>query len=220
LVERLQKLGVLDHTLILFLSDNGCSAEGGPGGFHRGDTSAPIGTATTYASAGLEWANVSDTPLRRFKKSTHEGGIASPLIAHWPAGITRRGEFVQQPGHVMDLMPTCLELAGAEYPPARQSRVLPPLEGRSLVPAFGGEAMAREALYWEHLGNRAVRAGDLKLVAAHKDAWELYDLAADRTELVDLAEQCPDKVAELAARWDAWALRCGVEPWPVKSPKK
>ncbi len=219
LIDKLKTLGVFENTVIMFLSDNGCSAEGGPGGFRRGNRSAPIGTPTTYASAGLEWANVSDTPLQRFKMSTHEGGISTPLIVHWPAGIDRRGDFERQPGHVVDLMPTCLELAAAEYPFRRGDKDLIPLEGRSLVPAFAGNQIERDdALYWEHQGNRAIRDGNWKLVAAHRGPWELYDLAADRTELNDLAKKHPDRVKQLSARWQAWADRCGVKPWPVKRP--
>lgn len=216
LVARLNEHGILDKTLFLFLSDNGCSAEGGPGGFSRGLDGAPIGTAESYASVGLEWANVSDTPFRKFKISVHEGGIASPLIAHWPAGISRRGEFERQPGHVVDLMPTCLEVAGATYPRDRNGRATLALEGRSLVPAFRGDAVERGGLYWEHQGNRAVRIGQWKLVADHRGDWELYDLQADRTELNDLADENPEKVNELAAQWTAWAERCGVKPWPVR----
>jgi arylsulfatase A-like enzyme len=113
LVARLKELGQFENTLILFLSDNGCSAEGGPGGFSRGRPDAPIGTGLSYASAGLEWANASDTPFRKFKSSTHEGGIATPLIVHWPAGIAARGQLRHQVGHVIDVMPTLVELTGA-----------------------------------------------------------------------------------------------------------
>ena len=158
LIDTLKELDVFDNTLILFLSDNGCSAEGGPGGFRRGDKKAAIGTATTYASAGLEWANVCDTPYRRFKMNTHEGGISTPLIAHWPRGISRRGELEWQSGHVIDLMPTCLDLAKADYPASRDGRPLVPLEGSSLVPAFDKLAISRGPSFWEHPGNRALPA--------------------------------------------------------------
>lgn len=215
IVECLKQHDRFENTLILFLSDNGCSAEGGPGGFRRGDTSKPIGTGPTYASAGLEWANVCDTPLRRFKMSTHEGGVSTPLIAHWPKGISARGEFSHQVGHVIDLLPTCAELAGADYPQERNGQSIIPLEGRSLVPAFRGE-VADRTIYWEHQGNRAVRFGDWKLVAAHRQPWELYHLATDRTELHDRAAEYPEKVAQLKTMWQDWAERCGVRPWPVK----
>ncbi|MEZ6065202.1 MAG: arylsulfatase [Planctomycetaceae bacterium] len=219
LVSRLQELGEWDNTVFLFLSDNGCSAEGGPGGFRRGDQSQPIGTPTTYASLGLEWANVSDTPFRRFKMSTHEGGISTPLIVHWPAGLGRQGEFERQPGHVIDLLPTCADLAGIDVgTPAGDSRMLP-VEGRSLLPALRGESIECDAIYWEHEGNRAIRAGDWKLVAPHNQPWELYNLAEDRTELRDLAKDDRERVIALRTRWQKWADRCGVAPWPVKKPK-
>ena len=219
LIEQLETLGCFDDTLILFLSDNGCSAEGGPGGFSRGVEGAPLGTGLSYASAGLEWANVSDAPFRKFKMSVHEGGIATPLIAHWPAGIGRRGEIKHQVGHVIDLLPTCLEAAGAPYPAERNGTATLPLEGISLVPAFRGEPLARqEPLYWEHQGNRAIRDGDWKLVASHNQPWELYDMAADRTELNDLADHRPEVLERLRRQWEAWAEACGVLPWPVRRP--
>ena len=152
-VAALEESGTLENTLLLFLSDNGCSAEGGPGGFSRGEPDAPIGTGASYASVGLEWANANDTPFRKFKMSVHEGGVASPFIAHWPAGITRTGEIEHQPGHVIDLMPTCLELAGADYPESRNGIPILPFEGRSLVPAFVGDPIDREAIFYEHQGN-------------------------------------------------------------------
>ena len=216
LVAKLKEHGVFENTVIMFLSDNGCSAEGGPGGFSRGKKDAPIGTGLSYASAGLEWANVSDTPFRRYKMSTHEGGIASPLVVHWPAGLKRRGEVESQPGHVIDLLPTCLDLAKAEYPTQRDGKATIPLAGQSLVSALLGENAQHRQLFWEHQGNRAVRDGNWKLVAAHKQSWELYDLAADRTELNNLAGEHPDRVRKMAAQWDEWAKRSGVLPWPVK----
>ncbi|MEZ5305259.1 MAG: arylsulfatase [Verrucomicrobiales bacterium] len=220
LAAALKDLGEWDNTLFLFLSDNGCSAEGGPGGFSRGKKGVPIGEGASYASAGLEWANACDTPFRKFKSMTHEGGIATPLIAHWPAGIDpkRGGAIEPQPGHVIDLLPTCLAAAGADFPAQRNGQPTIQPEGRSLVPAFRGDPVAREdALYWEHEGNRAIRDGDWKLVAAHGQPWALYDLAADRAEQDDRAKAMPEKVAALKAKWQAWADRCGVLPWPVKA---
>jgi arylsulfatase A-like enzyme len=213
LVAKLKALGQFENTLILFLSDNGCSAEGGPGGFSRGLEGAPIGTGRSYASAGLEWANASDTPFRKFKTATHEGGIATPLIAHWPAGIAARGELRHQPGHVIDLMPTLLDVAGAKHPAEFKGKPLLPLEGRSLMPAFRNQSVQRDALFWEHEGNKAVRQGDWKAVAKGRGAWELYDLKTDRTETHDLAAQHPDKARELAARWQSWATPAGVWEW-------
>ncbi|MDY0168647.1 MAG: arylsulfatase [Thermoguttaceae bacterium] len=226
LVAKLKELGRFDNTLILFLSDNGCSAEGGPGGFSRGKPGAPIGTGLSYASAGLEWANASDTPFRKFKMDVHEGGIATPLIAHWPAGMkeagsgdTSAGRLVHEPGHVIDLMPTLAELAGAVYPEGIGGKTILPPEGRSLAALITGEAdrlpkaETPRPLFWEHQGNKAVRLGDWKAVAEARGEWELYDLEADRTEMHDLAKQRPEKLRELVATWEAWAERCGVWDW-------
>jgi arylsulfatase A-like enzyme len=213
LVARLKALGELENTLVLFLSDNGCSAEGGPGGFSRGEPGAPIGTGLSYASTGLEWAGAANTPFRRFKIDTHEGGIATPLVAHWPAGIAARGQLRHQVGHVVDIMPTLLELAGLAHSAEQPGRSLIALEGRSLVPAFGDEPLARGAIFWEHQGNKAVRQGDWKAVAQGRGEWELYHLATDRTETRDLAAQHPEKTRELAQLWHSWAQRCGVWEW-------
>jgi arylsulfatase len=213
LVARLKALGQFENTLILFLSDNGCSAEGGPGGFSRGEPGAPLGTGLSYASAGLQWANASDTPFRKYKMDTHEGGIATPLVVHWPAGIAARGELRHQPGHIIDLMPTLVEVAGAKYPAEVGGRAVLPSEGRSLVPAFHNKPVPRDGLYWEHQGNKAVRIGDWKAVKPGGGSWELYNLQSDRTERIDLAAKHPEKVEQLAASWQAWAKRCGVWEW-------
>ncbi len=219
LTSKLQELGKFENTIIMLLSDNGCSAEGGPGGFRRGDRKKTIGTGATYASAGLEWANVSDTPFQKFKMSTHEGGISTPLIVHWPGGLKRRGDFEQTPGHVVDLMPTCLTLAKASYPKEAKGKTLKPLAGRSLVPALRGEPIDRDGIFWEHQGNKAVRVSDWKLVKSHHKPWQLFDLANDRTELNDVAGQHPKRVRDLTAKWDTWAKESGVLPWPIKKKK-
>ena len=168
----------------------------------------------TYIAYGQGWANVSNTPFREYKHWIHEGGISTPLIAHWPRGIRRRGELEHQPGHLIDIMATCVDVAGAKYPQRVGEHDIHPLEGRSLVPAFAGEPIDREALYWEHEGNRAIRVGPWKLVAkGPASRWELYNLAADRTETKDLAAEQPARVSELSARWEAWARRAKVLPW-------
>jgi arylsulfatase A-like enzyme len=177
------------------------------------------GADDTYVAYGKAWANVSNTPFREYKHWVHEGGISTPLIAHWPAGITAKDELRHQPGHLIDVMATCLDVAGAKPPTVRQGQPVPPPEGKSLLPAFAGKLLDREAIYWEHEGNRALRAGDWKLVAKGPGAkWELYDMAEDRTELHDLAGQQPEKVTQLAAKWEAWAKRCHVLPWIWKPP--
>jgi len=214
LVAKLKQLGQFENTLILFLSDNGSSAEGGPGGFSRGQPGAPIGSGLSYASAGLEWASAADTPYRKFKIATHEGGIATPLIAHWPVGIRGRNEVRHQVGHVIDIMPTLVELAGATYPIVRDGRSTLPPEGRSLVPALtGASGLESRPLFWEHEGNKAVRQGDWKAVAESRGPWELYNLRTDRVEARDLAAENPEKVRELTALWQKWAERCGVWDW-------
>jgi arylsulfatase len=215
ILQTLERTGVKDNTLVMFLMDNGGCAEGGRRGFTK-NKSAETGTAESYDSYGLSWAHASNTPFRRYKSWVHEGGIATPLIACWPQGIKRRGELEHQPSHVIDLMATCIDLAGVEYPPIWQGKPINPLEGRSLVPTFDGQSIEREALYWEHMGNRAVRIGKWKLVAVNKDDWELYDLDADRPETNNLAHQHHNRVKQMAAAYDTWADRVGVMPWPVK----
>jgi len=213
LVAALKERDALDNTLILFLSDNGGNAESGPNG-RTGGPGQP-GAADSDVFCGQSWATLENTPFRRYKHYNHEGGIATPLIAHWPARIADRGAWRRQTGHLVDILPTCIEVAGAIYPQHRNGRPVLPLEGRSLVPAFDGKPVEREAIYWEHEGNAAVRAGDWKLVRlGRKGAWELYDLKADRTELTDLAAAEPGRLRQLAALWDAWAARCQVVPYP------
>ena len=171
------------------------------------------GPADTYIAYGKGWANASHTPFRRYKHWVHEGGIATPLIVHWPARIAEGGSLVGEPGHLIDIMATCADVSGATYPVEVEGRRIQPLEGLSLVPAFAGERLQRTALFWEHEGNRAVRQGDLKLVAAGKGGpWELYNLAVDRTERFDLAAQRPEIAAALAEQWSAWARRAAVLP--------
>jgi arylsulfatase len=230
IVAKLRELGKLENTLLLFLSDNGgCSeditgrdrwqeddipkktADGRPIRIGNHPSIVP-GPADTFASYGIEWAGLSNTPFRLYKSWVHEGGIATPLIVHWPRGLQRRGLF-HAPGHVIDLLPTCLEAAGAEYPVKRGDQPTLPLEGRSLLPILRGATPARRALFWEHEGNRAVSDGRWKLVALNKEPWELYDLGSDRTEMKNRVAEEPERVRELAARYDAWAERCGVLPW-------
>lgn len=218
----------LDRTLLLFLADNGgCAEELGRGRSRSvpthtrdgrtvrngNDPAVMPGPEDTYQSYGLAWANASNTPFRLYKHYVHEGGIASPLIAHWPQGIAARGELCHQPGHVIDLLATCLDVSGAHYPLQADGHQVPPPAGTSLWPAMRGEELPGRALFFEHEGNRAVRAGRHKLVARGKTGpWELYDLAADRSETRDLAAAHPELVAELAAAWQDWAERNQVLP--------
>lgn len=208
LVAGLKKQGVYENTLIMFMSDNGGNAETGPKGKNKGDPS----DADSSWFCGESWASLQNTPFRYYKHFNHEGGISTPLIVHWPAGIKAKGEIRTQPGHLIDIMPTCVEVGGATYPKTFKGQPIKPMEGRSLVGAFSNQPIAREALFWEHQGNAAVRVGDMKLVRVGGNSpWELYDLSKDRTEtLNNLAAKEPERAKELAAKWEAWAKRANV----------
>ena len=219
LVDGLRERGILDNTLILFLSDNGGCAEGGVAGKSTGDPTTP--KSNWFCGKSRAW--MQDTPFRKFKHYNHEGGTASPLIAHWPVGIKSKGEFRRQPSHVVDLMATVIDLTGAEYPAEHNGHSILPPEGTSLRPAFDNQSLNRDSLFWEHEGNAAIRKGDWKLVRlGGKGAWELYNLKTDRTEQHDLASQHSDRVRDLSTEWHAWAERCNVSPngLPGKKPAK
>lgn len=174
------------------------------------------GPADTFVAYGRGWANVSNTPFREYKHWDEEGGISTPLIVHWPAGVAvaRRGQLEAAPSHIIDLMATCVELAAATYPTEFHGEKILPLEGVSLRPTFSGDPLTRaEPIFWEHEGNRAVRDGKWKLLTNYPGRWQLFDLEADRTEQHDVAAQQPDRVARMAAQWEAWAKRVGVQPW-------
>ena len=204
-IDALGARGILDNTLILFLSDNGSSPEGGILG--KSEDGLPMGAPLSGVYLGTAWANASNTPFRYHKSRVHEGGIATPLIAHWPAGIKTPGRTSHQPGHVIDILPTLSQLGAASYPESA-----PALEGNSLVPILTDDdnPPVSRSLFWEHEGNRAVRIDDWKLVALNESPWELYDLSNDRTERENLAEKHPEHVAELKAAYDAWAEKLGV----------
>jgi arylsulfatase A-like enzyme len=202
-LDQLRTMGVFDDTLIVFLSDNGASAEIMVRDDGH-DPGAPAGSSATHLCLGPGWSTVANTPFRRHKTWMHEGGIATPLIVHWPKGISARGELRRDPGHVIDLVPTIRELTGAPRLGSSNSPPAPAPPGLSLVPAFARDgALKHDELWWQHEGNRAIRVGDWKLVAAGKDGpWELYDLATDRTETRDLASVHPEKVHEMTRRWE------------------
>lgn len=248
IVQTLKESGHYENTLICFLQDNGGCAENigrvGKGALRAETPSLPplgkdylqpdmipkqtrdgfpmrqgkgvmAGAGDTYIGYGEAWATVSNTPFRKHKHWTHEGGISTPLIAHWPAGITRQGQLESTPGHLIDLMATAVDLSKTTYPAN-----VKPMEGRSLAPLFTGGKIEREAIYWEHEGNRAVRLGDWKLVAEHSKPWELYNIAQDRSEQHNLSQQEPGRVQQMAALYDAYAARANVEPWDKVIPKQ
>jgi len=208
LLAKLREIGKLDDTLIMFLTDNGGCAEA----IDRGQKGVPPGPVDSFLSYHLPWANASNTPFRLYKHWVHEGGISSPFIVHWPSVIKDRGKLTSQVGHTIDLMATCLDVAGGEYPRIFNGKEIQPFEGKSLLPIFenvGGASVPR-VLFWEHEGNRAVRQGKWKLVSRYREGWELYDLEADRTELTNLAARHPGKAAELAGKYAEWAARVGA----------
>jgi arylsulfatase A-like enzyme len=170
------------------------------------------GPYDTFVAYGRGWANVSNTPFREYKHWVHEGGISTPLIAHWPAGIKAKNELRHDPAHLIDLMATCVDLSGAKYPKKMGDNAILPMEGISLRPALEGKELQRgKPIFWEHEGNRAVREGKWKLVAKHNQKWELYDISTDRVESRDMAT--PDRVKELSIKYDEWQKRVGVQSW-------
>jgi len=201
-LDQLRTMKAMDNTLILFLSDNGASAEMMVRDDGH-DPSAPPGSGDTHFCLGPGWSGVGNTPLRRHKTWVHEGGISTPLIAHWPDGIRAHCEFRTTPGHVIDLAPTILELASVEKTIANSGQFAA-LPGCSLVPVFKhDEQNPSREIWWSHEGNRAIRVGDWKLVAAGRAApWELYDMKTDRGETVNLAPVMPKMVQELNVRWE------------------
>ncbi len=244
LIADLRKSGELENTLILFLSDNGACAEWEPFGFDmptfpaptpgqgisqntkdmpnqliQGDALSKMGQAGSFPAYGSAWANASNTPLRLYKHYGHEGGITNSFIAHWPKTIGHG--LRKEPSHVMDIMATCVEVAGAVYPTEPGGNKIIPMEGNSLLPLFSlppdaPTSTSPRMLFWEHEGHRAVRHGKWKLVAMEGSPWELYDMDADRLELKNLADSDPDRVKEMSFQWDAWAKRTHVLPRPGK----
>jgi arylsulfatase len=222
LTSALKANGQLENTLILYLQDNGACAENigrnpAAGKKSAGGPPPMPGPAETWLGYGEAWANVSSTPFRLYKHFVHEGGIGTPLIAHWPRGIKRKGELEHQPGHLIDIMATAVDLGRVRFPAERSGKKVQPPEGRSLAPAFAGKTIEREALFWEHESNRALRIGDWKLVAkGAAGTWELYNMKRDRTEMNDLASAEPARVKKMAETWERWAHRTHALPWPWK----
>ncbi len=230
IVAHLKRRGILDNTLILFFSDNGCSGETGLFGMNWGKH-----TSANYAewrkksgwsiSQGTCWAVYSNTPFRKYKKFVHEGGIASPFIAHWPAGIRQTGRIVDDRAfHLVDVMPTLCDLADAEYPKTFDGREIRPAAGVSMLPTLMGETTeaAPRTLYWQHENHAAVREGNWKLVTVNDrddSGWALYDLTKDRSESADLAGEHPEVVERLRKKWQRWAEQSNVVPFPEQREK-
>ena len=244
LIRTIKQQGDFDNTLFLYFQDNGGCAENmgrgssakpmqnlkplGRDGLQpkiwppmqtrdgrnvRGGPETMAGGEDTYLAYGRGWANVSNTPFREYKHWVHEGGISSPLIAHWPKGITARG-WNHEVAHLIDIMPTLVDISNSQYPQKFHGNVIPAMEGVSLAPAFRGQALNRPGpVFWEHEGNRAIRLvdadGDWKLVSKHKRPWELYNMSNDRVEAQDLASQQPARVESMAQLWQQWADRIG-----------
>jgi len=209
-LDQIRSMGVLDNTIVIFVSDNGASAEQ----IIRGDghdPTAPVGSSKSYLGIGPGWSGAANTPFRLHKSWNHEGGIATPFIVCWPAGIKARGEIRNNPGHLVDLVPTLLDITGGKVPSLVSSLEVPPLPGKSLVPAFKKDGSVKHRyLWWNHEGNRALRIGDWKLVADHNNPWELYDLSRDRSETQNLAGKYPEKVQELEKEWTRHAREFDV----------
>lgn len=236
IVERLAADGALENTLILLLSDNGACYEWGPFGFdgvsraaknvlHAGKSLETMGgPGQGEMSYGSAWANLCNTPFKLYKHFTHRGGIATPFIVHWPAGVTSPGRWVRDAAHVMDIMPTLADACRASYPKTRDGKDILPMEGVSLVPTFAPNGhLAGRSLCYQHQGARAIHKGNWKLVYGKRYptpvSWELYDLDADPCETRDLAAQHPELVKQLAAEWEAWAARTGSLGNPGKGGK-
>lgn len=225
LIERLKARGVFDNTLILFLSDNGCSAEHGDFGMnwgkHRSDNYEKWKTLGNRSiSQGQCWASLSNAPFRKYKRFTHEGGVATPFIAHWPAGIAKPGRInTDQVGHIIDIMPTLCEVAGATYPKHHHENNIHPMEGISLLNYLrqANTPPQSRTLFWQHERQSAVRHGDWKLVTVNdrsEQTWELYNLAEDRSETENLTKMHPEIVEQLRGLWCQWARRIHAIPFP------
>lgn len=225
IVKALKQTGQFDNTVIFFLSDNGASPETPQvPGYDRSSQTRDgrkiqykgifePGPQTTYAGIGSGWASASNTPFRYWKKESFEGGCHTPLVVHWPDGLkVRAGAITDEVGHVTDIMPTCLELAHAKYPSEYKGHTLTALDGKSIAAILSGKKRTgHEKLFFEHMGGRAVRIGDWKLVALNERPWELYNLSKDQTEMNNLAVEYGERTETMSREWDNWAKRVGLQ---------
>jgi arylsulfatase A-like enzyme len=201
MIDRIKAAGEWENTVTIFVSDNGASAEMMIRGDGHEKGSVP-GTGESYLCLGPGWSTAANTPFRYHKSWVHEGGIASPLIVHWPAGIASQGELRRMPSHFIDVVPTFLDLAGAATAPSWRSDNSPSLPGKSLALALANDVdVPRDPIFFRHDGHRALRDGKWKIVSLRNGPWELYDMEKDRSELHNLARNAPDRVRKLAAEW-------------------
>ena len=227
IIQKLKETGEYDNTIIIFSSDNGASSENyGIGEFDRHDRtrdgqmvthdSRTPGNQLSYNYLGTGWAGAINTPFRYWKAESFHGGIAAPTIVHWPAGMkSGKGSIVNEPCHFIDIMPTCIALAGAEYPSTYNGHSIKPLaaEGRSLLPLISGEGEwnGERTLFWEHENGRAVRVGNWKMTSLRNGGWQLFDLSTDYSETNNVAAEYPDKVREMKTLWNNWAKSVGLK---------
>lgn len=219
LIAHLKDRKILTNTILIFLNDNGACAEGGMLG---GGKPEELGTKTGYfLTYGQAWANSSNTPYRKYKHWVHEGGIATPMIVHWPSKIDQKlnGKIVKEYGFLPDIMSTLVDVSDSKYPEEYLGNTIPPMQGKSLLPLLQGEKFSihPEPIFWEHEGHKAVRLGNYKLVMewakSGKNKWELYDIENDRSELNSLTMEKPEKVVQMSKMWHSWARKNGVLEW-------
>ena len=204
IVQTLDELGVRENTLIVFLNDNGASPNDR---VRRGQ----FGSRESTWNMGVAWAFASNTPLKYYKRTQHSGGVTTPCIANWPTGVTPRRQFEDQPCHVIDILPTLTDLAGARYPADFGGKVHPPLPGRSFLPILkNGEVLRPRTLHFSLFNNMAIVYDGWRLVTAYSQPWQLYDLTNDRCETHDLANERPDKLREMLAIQKAFFQRSDV----------
>ena len=217
LLEKLEEIKELDNTLVLFMSDNGAQPQPDPITWlwARGkisDYSQPIGSMGRYTSLNLSWANVSNTPFRLYKSRSHEGGISTPLIMYWKGKIQQPGTITDYPSHLVDVMPTILEVSGTHYPELYKEEPINPADGVSLLPLTGCVELQRdEPIFWQWANGKAIRKGKWKLVSDHSGPWELYDMEVDQTETNDLIDDYPEVTEELKTEWKKWLEDSNIE---------